>query len=81
MLSKVCFNEGTTIASVADMGEMIFEGKVDESEVGKLKPGMELILTVSAIPDKKYKAGLEYIAPKVCSKTEPFSFRFALPLL
>ena len=58
------FNEGTTIASVADMGEMIFEGKVDESEVGKLKTGMELILTVGAIPDKKYKAALEYIAPK-----------------
>ena len=58
------FNEGTTIASVADMGEMIFEGKVDESEVGKLRTGMDLILTVGAISDKKFKAALEYIAPK-----------------
>lgn len=58
------FNDGTTIATVADMGEMIFEGKVDESEVGKIKAGMELILSIGAIEDKKFKANLEYIAPK-----------------
>jgi HlyD family secretion protein len=58
------FNEGTTIASVADMGEMIFEGKVDETEVGKLKLGMPLILSIGAIEDEKYDAVLEYIAPK-----------------
>jgi HlyD family secretion protein len=58
------FNEGTTIATVADMGEMIFEGKVDESEVGKIRPGMDLLLTIGAIDDEKFKATLEYIAPK-----------------
>jgi HlyD family secretion protein len=58
------FNEGTTIASVADMGEMIFEGKVDETEVGKLKLGMPLILSIGAIEDEKFEAELEYIAPK-----------------
>jgi HlyD family secretion protein len=58
------FNEGTTIASVADMGEMIFEGKVDETEVGKLKLGMPLILSIGAIEDEKFDAELEYIAPK-----------------
>lgn len=58
------FNEGTTIAVVADMGEMIFEGKVDESEVGKIKPGMDLILTIGAIEKEKFDATLEYIAPK-----------------
>jgi HlyD family secretion protein len=58
------FNEGTTIASVADMGEMIFEGKVDETEVGKLKIGMPLILSIGAIEDEKYDAELEYVAPK-----------------
>jgi HlyD family secretion protein len=58
------FNEGTTIASVADMGEMIFEGKVDETEVGKLKLGMPLILSIGAIEDKTFDAELEYIAPK-----------------
>jgi HlyD family secretion protein len=58
------FNEGTTIASVADMGEMIFKGKIDETEVGKLKVGMKLELTIGAIEEKKYNAELEYIAPK-----------------
>jgi len=58
------FNEGTTIASVADMGEMIFEGKIDETEVGKIKEGMKLELTIGALQDQKYNAELEYIAPK-----------------
>jgi HlyD family secretion protein len=58
------FNEGTTIASIADMGEMIFEGKIDETEVGKIKEGMNLELTVGAIEDQKFDAFLEYISPK-----------------
>jgi HlyD family secretion protein len=58
------FNEGTTIASVADMGEMIFEGKIDETEVGKIKPGMQLELTIGAIENKTFVAELEYISPK-----------------
>ncbi len=58
------FNEGTTIASVADMGEMIFEGKIDETEVGKIKESMKLELTIGAIEDEKFDAELEYIAPK-----------------
>ncbi len=58
------FNDGTTIASVADMNEMIFEGKVDEAEVGKLTEGMELKLTVGALDSVAFKATLEYISPK-----------------
>ncbi len=58
------FNEGTTIASIADMGQLVFEGKVDESEVGKIKTGMSLILTIGAIENASFKAKLEYIAPK-----------------
>jgi HlyD family secretion protein len=58
------FNEGTTVASVADMGEMIFKGKVDETEVGKLKSGMPLVLSIGAIDNAKFDANLEYIAPK-----------------
>lgn len=68
------FNEGTTIASVADLGEMIFEGKVDESEVGKLNEGMDLILTIAAIEDQKYNAKLEYIAPKGVSENGAIQF-------
>lgn len=58
------FNEGTTIASVADMQSLIFEGNVDESDVGKLKEGMPLELTVGAIESEKFAATLEYISPK-----------------
>ena len=58
------FNEGTTIATVADLGEMIFQGKVDESEVGKIKTGMEMLLNIGAIEKETFKAKLEFIAPK-----------------
>jgi len=58
------FNPGTTIAYIADMGEMIFKGKVDETEVGKLKTGMKLLLTIGAIENEKFEAELEYISPK-----------------
>ncbi len=58
------FNAGTTIVTVADMGEMIFEGKVDESEVGKIKEGMNLILTIGAIEEASFDAILEHISPK-----------------
>jgi len=58
------FNEGTTIAIVADMTSLIFEGMVDESDVGKLKEGMPLELTVGALEDQKIAATLEYISPK-----------------
>ncbi len=58
------FNEGTTIATIADMGEMIFKGKIDETEVGKIREGMKLELTVGAIEATTFDAVLEYIAPK-----------------
>jgi HlyD family secretion protein len=58
------FNEGTTIATVADMGEMIFEGRIDESDVGRIAVGMDLILSVGAIESEKFDAQLEFISPK-----------------
>jgi HlyD family secretion protein len=58
------FNSGTTIATVADMGEMIFKGKVDETEVGKIHQGMKLLLSIGAIEKEKFDAELEYISPK-----------------
>ena len=57
-------NEGTTVASVADMTDLVFEGKVDESEVGKIKEGMNLIMRIGAIEDETFDAVLEYISPK-----------------
>lgn len=58
------FNEGTTIAAIADMQDMIFEGKVDETEVGKIKEGMPIELEIGAIEKEKFDAILEYISPK-----------------
>lgn len=58
------FNPGTTIASVADMGDMIFKGRVDESEVGRLRPGMPVEIVVAALEDVKFAGTLEHIAPK-----------------
>jgi HlyD family secretion protein len=58
------FNNGTTICTVADMKDMIFKGKVDETEVGKIKEGMNIELEIGAIEKDKFGAILEYIAPK-----------------
>nr|WP_321358659.1 efflux RND transporter periplasmic adaptor subunit [uncultured Draconibacterium sp.] len=58
------FNAGTTIASVANMNDMIFEGNVDETEVGKIREGMPIELEIGAIDKEKFAAVLEYISPK-----------------
>jgi HlyD family secretion protein len=62
ILETSTFQAGTTLATLADMTDMIFEGLVDESEVGKLKQGMELVLNVGALQGKPFKAQLEFIA-------------------
>lgn len=58
------FNAGSTIATLADMTDMIFEGKIDETEVGKIKVGMPLVLHIGAISEETYDATLTYISPK-----------------
>ena len=68
------FNEGTSIASLADVQKMIFEGKVDESEVGKIKEGLPLEITVGAIEDEKFDAVLDYIAPKGVAENGAIQF-------
>ena len=68
------FNDGTTIASLADVNEMIFQGKVDESEVGKIKEDLPLEITVGAIENKKFDAVLDYIAPKGVSENGAIQF-------
>jgi len=70
------FNEGTTIAAIADVEKMIFEGKVDESEVGKIKENLPLEITVGAIEDKIFDAVLDYIAPK--GKAENGAIQFEI---
>ena len=68
------FNEGTSIVSLADVKKMIFEGKVDESEVGKIKEGLPLEITVGAIEDIKFDAVLDYIAPKGVAENGAIQF-------
>lgn len=58
------FNDGTTIATVADMGNLIFKGNIDETEVGMLATGMTMKITIGALQDLKFDATLEYISPK-----------------
>lgn len=58
------FNDGTTIATVANMNDMIFRGNIDETDVGRVKEGMPLVLTLGAVQGTKFDAVLEYISPK-----------------
>lgn len=58
------FNDGTTIATVANMNDLIFRGNVDETEVGQVNVGMPITITVGALQDLKFNARLEYISPK-----------------
>jgi HlyD family secretion protein len=76
------FGSGTTIATLADMNDMIFEGMVDESEVGKIREGMELLLDVGALEGEPFTATLEYISPKGITDqgTIKFQIRAAVKL-
>jgi HlyD family secretion protein len=58
------FNSGSTVAIIADLNKMIFEGQVDEAEVGKLEVGQDLSVSMAAIPDKDFQAKLKFVAPK-----------------
>jgi len=75
------FNAGTTIAFVADMNDMIFIGKVDETEVGKIKEGMNIELTIGAIDNEKFNAVLKYIAPKGKIENGAIQFEIKADLL
>lgn len=70
------FNAGTTIATIADMSKMIFEGKVDEAEVGKLKEGREIMVKLGAIENKDFPAKLTFVAPK--GKEESGAVQFTI---
>ena len=58
------FNDGTTIATVANMNDLIFRGNIDETEVGQLAMGVQMKITIGALQDLKFDAALEYISPK-----------------
>lgn len=68
------FNEGTTIASVANMNDMIFRGNVDETEIGKINEGMPIKLTIGALESQTFQAVLEYVSPKGEEKNGAIQF-------
>ncbi|MFH6602369.1 efflux RND transporter periplasmic adaptor subunit [Maribacter algicola] len=69
------FNDGTTIATIADLGKMIFEGKVDEGEVGKLQVGTPLKISLGAVEGTELDAKLRFIAPKGVEETGAVQFK------
>ena len=73
-------NEGTTVATVANMNDLIFDGNIDETEVGSLSEGMPVIITIGALQDYSFDATLEYIAPKAVENngTNQFEIKAAV---
>lgn len=64
VINSNTFNDGTTIASVANMNDLIFRGNIDETEVGRLYNGIPMKITIGALQDLTFDASLEYISPK-----------------
>ena len=64
VIASNSFNEGTTVAAVADMNDMIFVGKVDEADVGKIKTGLSVTIQIGAIENRSFEGSLEYIGSK-----------------
>ena len=68
-------NDGTTVATVANMSDLIFEGQIDETEVGLLSEGMPLTITIGALRDYTFDANLEYISPKAVESNGANQFK------
>ncbi|MCM1292707.1 MAG: efflux RND transporter periplasmic adaptor subunit [Bacteroides sp.] len=75
------FNDGTTIATIADMNNLIFKGTADETEVGSLSIGMPMTISIGALPDYSAEATIEYISPKGESSggANTFEIKAAVP--
>lgn len=74
------FSTGTTIATMADINKMIFAGKVDEAEVGKLKEGMKINVSIGAIPNKTFTAILDFISPQGVANNGVVQFEIKAPI-
>ena len=74
------FNDGTTIATVADMNNLIFKGNVDETEVGQLAVGMPMTISIGAMPEEHPSAVIEYISPKGTSANGANTFEIKAAL-
>lgn len=74
------FNDGTTIATVADMNNLIFKGNVDETEVGQLAVGIPMTISIGAMPEEHPSAVIEYISPKGTSANGANTFEIKAAL-
>lgn len=68
-------NDGTTVATVANMNDLIFDGQIDETEVGMLSEGMNVVITIGALQNYSFEAVLEYISPKAVEKNGANQFQ------
>lgn len=75
------FNSGTTIAAIADLSKMIFEGKVDEAEVASLRLGTTLKVSLGAVEDQELDAVLKFIAPKGTEEQGAVQFKIEADML
>lgn len=75
------FNPGTTVCTIADVGRMIFEGKVDEAEAGRLREGMPIEISIGALPDEKLNGTLTFIAPKGVEENGAVQFNIKASVL
>lgn len=75
------FNDGTTIATIADMNDLIFKGKIDETEIGKIKEGMPIALTIGAMDSRTIDATLEYVSPKGVEENGAVQFEIKAALV
>ena len=73
-------NDGTTIATVADMNDLIFRGNIDETEVGRVHEGMPVKITIGALQDLSFEAKLEYISPKATEENGANQFEIKAAL-
>lgn len=73
-------NDGTTVATVADMSDLIFNGSIDETEVGLLVEGMPMLITIGALPEYSSEASLEYISPKATEENGASEFQIKAAL-
>ena len=58
------FTEGTTVAKIADMNDIIFRGFIDETEVALLRVGLDMELHLGSMQEVTIPAKLSYIAPE-----------------
>ena len=75
------FNDGTTIATVANMNDLIFRGNIDETEVGSLVAGMPMQITIGAMQNLQFDATLEYISPKAVESNGANQFELKAAVL